>query len=76
MVQARRYLNALGRPKGDGALCSAIWVVADNYQLTRDNIELIPLMLVKVIRAVSAFEDMYVAYLKGVIQMNDMVAAP
>jgi hypothetical protein len=33
-------------------------------------------MLVKVIRAVSAFEDVYVADLKGVIQMNDMVAAP
>jgi hypothetical protein len=76
MVQARGYLDALGRSKNDGAFYSTVWVVAADHQLTRDNVELIPLMLVKVIRAVSAFEDVYVADLKGVIQMNDMVAAP
>jgi hypothetical protein len=67
MVQARGYLDALGRSKNDGAFYSTVWVVAADHQLTRDNVELIPLMLVEVIRAVSAFEDVYVADLKGVV---------
>ena len=67
MVQARWYFDALSRSKNDGALYSTIWVIAADHQLTRDNIELIPLMLVKVIGAVTALEDVYVADLKGVI---------
>jgi hypothetical protein len=67
MVQAWGYLDALGRSKNDGALYSTIWVIAADHQLTRDDIELIPLMLVKVIGAVSAFKNVYVADLKGVI---------
>jgi hypothetical protein len=76
MVQARWYFDTLCRSKNDGALYSTIWVVAADHQLTRDDIELIPLVLMKVIRAVSAFEDVYVADLKGVIQVNDMVSTP
>jgi hypothetical protein len=67
MVQARGYLDALGRSKNDGAFYSTVWVVAADQQPTRDNIELIPLMLVKVIRAVSTFKNVYMADLKGVI---------